>query len=187
MKKIYEKQKIECLKGDWVQLIKEDFAFIGVDMDENNIKNTPEDVYRKRIKVLVRKAAFQELLEKKNQLSKIKDLKYYSFEIQSYLTSKDFNSSQRNLLYSLRSRMHPAKINFRKMHSNNLECSQGCQGQEDQRHIFAGCDKLNSDMNTDIYDYIFEDIDRQKEAICIFLHIEEKRKELSQPHVQTSS
>ena len=83
--------------------------------------------------------------------------------------------------------MHPAKINFRKMHSNNLECSQGCQGQEDQRHIFAGCDKLNSDMNTDIYDYIFEDIDRQKEAICIFLHIEEKRKELSQPHIQTSS
>ena len=79
-------------------------------MDENNIKNTPDDVYRKRIKVLVRKAAFIELLERKYQLSKIKDLKYDSFEIQSYLTSKDFNSSQRNFLYSLRSRMHPAKI-----------------------------------------------------------------------------
>ena len=34
-------------------------------MDENYIRKTSEDVYRKRIKVLVRKAAFQELLEKK--------------------------------------------------------------------------------------------------------------------------
>ena len=75
------------------------------------------------------------------------------------------------------------------MHLNNLECSQGCQVQEDQRHIFAGCDKFNSDRNIDIYDYIFEDIDRQKEAICIFLHIEERRKELNIifNNIQTSS
>ena len=39
-------------------------------MDENLIKNTPEYVYRKRVKGLVRKAAFQELLEKKHKLSK---------------------------------------------------------------------------------------------------------------------
>ena len=83
--------------------------------------------------------------------------------------------------------MHSAKTNFRKLHLNNLECSQGCHAQEDQRHIFAGCDKLNSQMNTNIYDHIYEDIGRQKAAISLFLHIEEKRKELSQPHIQTSS
>ena len=179
VKKIYEKQKTECLKGDWVQLIKEDFAFIGLDMNEDEIKNSPSEIYRKKIKGLVRKAAFRELLEKKNQLSKIRDLKYETFEIQPYLKSKDFNSSERNLLYSLRSRMHPAKTNFRKMHSNNLECSQGCPIQEDQCHIFSGCDKLNSDKNTNIYEHIFEDIDKQKEVICAFLHIEERRKELN--------
>ena len=75
--------------------------------------------------------------------------------------------------------MHPAKTNFRKMHSNNLKCSQGCPIQEDQRHIFSGCDKLNSDKNNNIYEHIFEDIDKQKEAIHTLLHIEERRKELN--------
>ena len=37
-------------------------------MNENEIKNTPSDVYRKKIKGLVKKAAFKELLEKNNQL-----------------------------------------------------------------------------------------------------------------------
>ena len=45
-KKVYEKQKNPCLKGDW-----EDFALLGVDMDKNLIKNTPDYVNRKRVKV----------------------------------------------------------------------------------------------------------------------------------------
>ena len=47
VKKICEKQKNACLKGDWVQLIKEDFAFIGVDMDKNNIK-IPQKMFIER-------------------------------------------------------------------------------------------------------------------------------------------
>ena len=65
------------------------------------------------------------------------------------------------------------------MHLNILECSKGCQLQEDQRHIFSGCDKLNSHKNSNIYAFILEDIYRQKEAISIFLHLEERRKEVN--------
>ena len=38
VKKVYEKQKNPCLKGNWEQLIKEDFALLGVDMEKNLIK-----------------------------------------------------------------------------------------------------------------------------------------------------
>ena len=64
---------------------------------------------------------------------------------------------KRNLLYSLRSRMHPAKVNFRKIHLNNLECTYGCQVIEDQRQLFQSCEKLVSKDKLDLYDYIFKD------------------------------
>ena len=38
IKKMYEKQKKNPTKGDWFQLLKEDFKFIEEDMDEEKIK-----------------------------------------------------------------------------------------------------------------------------------------------------
>ena len=112
VRKVYEKQKENCFKGDWIELVRNDFAFMGIDMDENSIKNTPKEIYRSKIKKLIRKAAFEELTVKKNSLTKVKDIKYEAFDIQLYLKSADFNTKERNLLYSLCSRMYAAKINF---------------------------------------------------------------------------
>ena len=83
------------------------------DLDEQEISSTPKDIYRKKIKYSLRQVAFRELTEIKNSKSKIKDLTFETFPIQSYLKSPQFNSAERNILNSLRSRMHPAKIDFR--------------------------------------------------------------------------
>ena len=58
--------------------------------------------------------------------------------------------------------MHPAKINFRKMHSQNLKYSFGCSVDEDQRHIFENCGVLESNIWTKMYEYHYEDSDKQK-------------------------
>ena len=71
IRKIYDKQKLEPLKGDWIQLLKNDFEFMGVEVDEHEIMKTPKNVYRQKIKSLIRNSAFKELTEKKNSLSKI--------------------------------------------------------------------------------------------------------------------
>ena len=76
--------------------------------------------------------------------------------------------------------MHPSKNNFRKMHPNNLKCSLGCIADEDQRHIFENCSALKSFQYTNLYNFIFEDSDKQKEAISVFISIEQKRQELFQ-------
>ena len=81
-------------------------------------------------------------------------------------------------MYSLRSRMHPARNNFKKLHSSNLTCSLGCNSNEDQRHIFENCEVLKSNLSMNKYDYIFLDKEKQKEAISIFIILEERRKEL---------
>ena len=179
VKKIYEKQKQDSFKGDWFQLIKQDFAFMGIDMNEDEMKKTPKEIYRKKIKTLVNKAAFQELLEEKKKLSKIKNINYDSYDIQPYLKSNVFTSEERNLLYALRSRMHPAKLNFKKMHSNNLYCSYGCLANEDQRHLFQECSRLDSKDKEDVYDFLFQNTGRQKKAVSAFIQIERRRKEIN--------
>ena len=100
-------------KGDWIELLKKYFQYMGADLDEQEISSTPKDIFIKKIKDLIRKAAFRELTEMKDSTSKIKDLTYETFTIQSFLRSPQLNSAERNILYSLRSRMHPAKIDFR--------------------------------------------------------------------------
>ena len=175
VKRIYEKQKQDSFKGDWIRLIKQDFAFMGIEMNEDEIRKTSKEIYRKKIKTLVKKAAFQELLEEKNKLSKIRDIDYDFYEIQPYLKSNEFTHEERILLYALRSRMHPAKLNYRKMHSDDLQCSYGCNAYEDQRHLFQECSILGSKDQEDIYDFIFKDTGKQKQAAFKFIQIERRR------------
>ena len=84
------------------------------------------------------------MIKVKNGLSKIVHIEYDTLKTQEYLKSTNFNSEERNLLYSLRSRAHPAKLNYRKMYSGNLKCSLGCQEDENQGHIFENCPFLKT-------------------------------------------
>ena len=63
------------------------------------------------------------------------------------------------------------------MHSDNLECSYGCKAYEDQRHLFQKCSILGSKDQEDIYDFIFKDTGKQKQAAIKFIQIERRRKE----------
>ena len=59
VKKVYNKQKEEAVKGDWIKLIENDFLFIGKEMDEVKIKQTSKSVYKNLIKMEVKRAAFE--------------------------------------------------------------------------------------------------------------------------------
>ena len=54
------------MKGDWFKLIQKDFEFMGVIFDEEEIKRTPKETYRKKINNLIKIAAFKELTKMKN-------------------------------------------------------------------------------------------------------------------------
>ena len=63
--KIYTKQREDPLKGDWFELLKKDFKFIGLEINEKEIAKTPKIEYKKQIKKLVEKAALQYMLNVK--------------------------------------------------------------------------------------------------------------------------
>ena len=178
LRKVYEKQKNEPTKEDWFQFLKKDFTFIEEDMNEEDIKSYSKEEYKKKVKILVKKAALKYLLNQKEGHKKIKDITFNEYKIQPYLNSNMFNNEERKLLYSLRSRCHPAKLNFRKMNKNNLFCSLGCNELEDQIHIFEKCNKLKLDNKSPPYENIFMGINEQKKVITDMIQIEKKRKEL---------
>ena len=105
-------------------------------MDEEEIENTPKYDYEKLMKYKVKKAAFEEFLTMKEQHGKIKEVKYYKFQKQSYLKS-ELNNIEKTLLYRLRSKCHTFKMNFRKMYRNNFQCTFGCKTDETQIHTFT--------------------------------------------------
>ena len=181
LNKIYHKQKELQTRGDWYQLIKKDFEFIELDINEEEIRATPKSEYKKKIKKLVQQAAFKYYMKEKDKMTKLDKLEYTQLKLQTYLTEKTTTNKEKYLLYSLRSRSHEAKVNFKNMNKHDLQCRFGCKTNESQEHIFIQCTKLKeaSQMPQNIdYEDIFKDVSRQTNAIKAFILIEATREDL---------
>ena len=60
------------------------------------------------------------MIKEKNGVSKIKNIKYESLKIQDYLKSEKIGPKEWNMLHALRSRSHPAKMNYQKFDSSKM-------------------------------------------------------------------
>ena len=80
------------MKGDWLQLLKSDFEFIGEEQNDEEIIKVSKSEYKKKIKELINKATFQMLLDMKKTHTKLDNISYPSFEKQQYLKSKHISN-----------------------------------------------------------------------------------------------
>ena len=175
IRKIYEKQKQEPNKGDWYELLKSDFEFVEKEICEDEIQSLSKIEYKKIVKELIQQAVFKYYLKKKVKHTKLDQITYNTLKVQSYLTDSRFSREERELVAALRSRCYNAKLNFRKLHKGNLQCSLGCPSIESQFHIFSECKVLKSDTHTEDYNSLFSDVNKQKQVINTFIYIEKKR------------
>ena len=174
------KQKEDTLKGDWYESLMTDFSFIKEELDDESIIQIPKEQYQSTIKEKVGKEAFSCYLKlKERSKKKMGDLKYTKLAIQPYLTNGQFSLKQIKLLFALRSKCYPAKLNFRKLNRGNLMCRMGCNEDESQSQIFENCEPLRQTLNSQhkitihkIYGSVYD----QKEAIVIFEQIDDQRK-----------
>ena len=175
--KIYKKQKENHVKGDWYQLLMEDFVFVENGMNDEEIKKIPKETYKKIVKNLVEKAALKTYIAKKETHQKIRHLEYERLELKPYLKSNEFSGKERKLLTLLRSRCHPARNNFKKMYKNQIKCTFECNEDEDQEHIFMRCEPIKRKVTFKKVEYgdIFNETNKQKETIKHFLKIETER------------
>ena len=182
IKKIYRKQKEDQLKGDWYETLMTDFDFIREENNDERISKIPKEQYRNMIKRKVENEAFHYFLTlKEKSKKKMGHLKYTELAIQPYLINGQFTLNQIKLLFSLRSKCYPAKLNFRKLNRGNLKCVMGCIEDESQSHIFENCEPLRKTLdqhqqNISI-EKIYGSVQDQKEAVLIFEQIDKQRRQ----------
>ena len=151
-------------------------------MNEDVIKSTPKEQYKKFVHTKVREAAFKSYLKlPETSKSKMRYLVYKEFKMQPYMNTSTFNTQEINMLFSLRSKCYPAKINFKKMHRGDLKCSLKCDVQETQFHIFQECEPIKAKLGISTYpklEDIYKSSSHQKTAVLVFTKIDLMRKQL---------
>ena len=75
--------------------------------------------------------------------------------------------------------MSPFEKQFKKMNTNNLNCSLGCNSVETQNHIFEECPIIRNHIklsNIIQIDRIYGSLEEQKSVIKVLIQIEDTRK-----------
>lgn len=128
-------QKTCPSKGDWFQMIQEDFQIIKLKLSDSQVMNMSKFQFKRIIKKHIQSAAFQQYIEVQKSKSKIKNIEYTNLKTQEYLLSNKFTNSECFLLFKLRSRMIDIKENFKSSHLSDMKCRKGCVEIEEVSHL----------------------------------------------------
>ena len=184
IKKVYGKQKESHIKGDWFRMLISDFEFIEEEINEDFIISIPKEDYRKFINNKIKAGVFKYYMQlKEKSKKKLNNLTYEELTIQPYLTRDYFSLEEKKLLFSLRSKCYDARLNFRKLNKRNLICRLGCPAEESQIHIFQSCKPIFEKLGlkeVPSINHIYVTPVEQKNAIKIFIKIDQTKKELIQ-------
>ena len=185
-KRIYIEQKQNPTKGDYVELLREDFKIIDEAQDDEKIKNISIIKYKAYIKSKIKLAAFKYLMRKLKTHSKVSHIEYQKLETQGYMTSPVFTNVEVNMLHSLRARCADVKMNFKhKYIQTHTRCSICDIENEDQQHILL-CEVIqqyhkseNITQNTVKYEDLFsKNIHKQKEITALYVDLFDIKRKL---------
>ena len=148
IKRIYKEQKKNPSKGDFVELIKEDFEIANIVQNDEEIQSIKASIYKQYIKKCIRKAAFVYLTTKQASHSKVSIIKYAQLETQTYMISPLFLNEEVNQLHALRSKTSNCKMNFKNRYGkDDLLCNLCYIENQDQQHMLR-CNVLQKKLKS---------------------------------------
>ena len=106
-----------------------------IELDEDWIRSMSKNKLKKLLKQKMSEAALTYLYDKKK--SKVKDIPYLKLSPMPYIMSGDLTEEQKQMLFSLHSRMLRVKSNLSGMFPGNKICSLGCQAKEEENHLLS--------------------------------------------------
>ena len=196
IKRVYKAQKENPSPGDFVELIKKDFAIVNFDIEEDCISGINREAYKKHTKTKVKEAALKYLKSIQEGHSKVQGIKYETLATQPYLKSPFFSNSECNALFAIRSHtLRGFKGNTPSIHKDNMSCPLKCDinSEDVQEHILKCQVILSKLQDTELedaqnveYNYIYGDTHKQKAVVTIILRLLELRNNLlEQPSTST--
>ena len=143
LRKVYNAQKLFPVKDDWIHSVKEDLDILGISFDEEKIKSTKKEAFKKQVNTKIREASHSSLLEDKK--GKLENLSSH-YGMKEYLSTDKLSLQHKQLLFNLRTRMVMVKCNYRRKYEGNLLCTL-CdpQAEESQEHLLI-CPALLEDI-----------------------------------------
>ena len=102
-KRVFREQEKNTTKGDFVELVKDDFRRYNIQYNENTIVSTKYEQYKDMIKKNVKETAIDELKRKQDSHSNVYRIIYNSFVKQPNLVSPLFTNDDVEVLANLRS------------------------------------------------------------------------------------
>ena len=135
------------VRGDWTETVKKDLQDLEMNVDLDQIRKIKKEPFKSLVKKACRKAAFNFLIGKKNEHSKMRNLTYTNLSMQDYLTSSKIHPGKAKILFLARVRMLRVSNNYRQSNAD-LNCPV-CSASEidepkylDDQHHLLHCAKL---------------------------------------------
>ena len=184
--KIYQLQQLKPTSGEWAVMMKREKEKYGVSLTDEEISNLSKQQFKQNVNEKVHQFAFSYLLSLGQTHSKshniINSLKSKKLETQTYLLTSLLTTSQRQLLFSLRTKSYDVKSNYKKKYEHNMTCrSCNLPGSfEDERHL-TQCPTINIDNPNELnIEDIYSKLDDQVKFIKYFEKIHIKRQLLEE-------
>ena len=140
-------QANDSVNGDWAKTVKSDLNLIGLSMTFNDIKSHSTNQFKSLVGEKIREYTFKWLIAEKNKLKSVKHIKYDRFEMQNYLLSDKINTTEKMLLFQMRTKTLPLYA-YRKFDhpDGNLNCP-FCDKEEDTLYHQVTCSVINKGLN----------------------------------------
>ena len=155
--KVLMAQKDDPIKADWFSTVTKDLQDFGLShLEIEDIKNMKKETFKNIVREVCKNFSLKNLLEKNDQKTKLKLLKYYQLKTQSYLISPKISTRTKKCLFKFRTQM----INVGSNYGRNEQCPL-CKLNETytQQHLFnCMMIKLKSVELYNMCDEKYEDI-----------------------------
>ena len=137
------KQKESKKSKDWINQVLSDFKELDLVVGFEDIKMMKKSGLKIMLNEAIKKKAFVDLVQKKENHSKVMKVKHERLEMQKYLKASNFKIKieEKQEIFKMRSRVSDVKMNFKGKYEN-LECDI-CQNEyETQIHLIE-CNEIN--------------------------------------------
>ena len=164
------------LKGDWINIVKEDLNKIGMKLKhEEQVKQMTRKEFKDIVKDMVKELALKEFNNLKSNHKKVKDIKHDSLsEPQEYLTSNKITQKASSLIFNLRSKCQKEfKENFHNQNGISM-CPLCDEHQDSQEHALACrvvAQELGVRVNGVKYANLFGDLGEQIQVSKVYRDI----------------
>ena len=104
---VFWAQEKSPVKNDWALQVKEDMREIGLDLTYEDIKALSKESFKKLVKAKCKALAFTNLMKEKEGKKKMNGIYYSELLTQDYLLSKEMTTSQKKIIFKIRTKSVP--------------------------------------------------------------------------------